>query len=402
MATEALQKNVKTYYGQTLRSSSDLKTSACTTRVAVPPHVLAALAEVHDEVKRKFYGCGLTIPDELERQAVLDLGSGSGRDCFALSKLVGAEGSVLGVDMTREQLAVAEEYVEYHTRKFQYYEPNVSFKEGVIEDLTGAGVPDASMNIVVSNCVINLLSHDAKASVLREVYRVLRPGGEMYFSDVYADRRVPAGLLEDPVLHGECLSGAMYWQDFMRLAREAGFRTVRMVECEPITMLTPAIAEAVGDIGFVSVTFRLFKMDGGALEETEEDYGQAVRYKGTLQSARHHWRFDAFSTFPTGKIVPVSRNTFALLSGSRFARHFDFFDGVGTHFGPFPVPSVDATIRSVLASSPEEASVSAAGQASECAGGVCPMSSAVASVSASAASQCGPDGCGPRKSKCCS
>jgi SAM-dependent methyltransferase len=102
------------------------------------------------------------------------------------------------------------------------------------------GLADASFDIVVSNCVVNL-SPD-KPAVLREVDRLLKPGGELYFSDVHADRRVPASVREDPVLCGECLGGALDWNDFLHLARGQGFADPRLVEDRPIAVTDPALA----------------------------------------------------------------------------------------------------------------------------------------------------------------
>ncbi len=129
------------------------------------------------------------MPELLEGCKVLDLGCGSGRDCYIISKLVGPTGRVVGVDMTPEQLEIARSNVSFHTKKFGFSKPNVEFKQGYIEKLDDMNSEDNYFNCVVSNCVINL-SPD-KNAVIREAYRVLEPGGELYFSDVYVDRRVP-------------------------------------------------------------------------------------------------------------------------------------------------------------------------------------------------------------------
>lgn len=146
---------------------------------------------------------------------ILDLGCGTGRDVYALAQLVGPSGSLVGVDMTAEQLAVAREHLAFHAEQFGY--ANVSFLEGTIEALESLPLEPASFDVVVSNCVLNLSTD--KAAVLQGVKRLLKPGGEMYFSDVYVDRRLPEAVRRDPVLYGECLGGALYWNDFLRLAR---------------------------------------------------------------------------------------------------------------------------------------------------------------------------------------
>ena len=216
-----MRETVEEYYGKVLTSSSDLKTNACTTSCAPSSDIKALLKNIHNEVSSRYYGCGLVYPPLLEGLRILDLGCGSGQDCYVLAQMVGERGEVVGVDMTDEQLDVARRHVDWHTQAFGYSRPNVRFLKGYIEKLDQLDLEPGSFDVIVSNCVINL-SID-KAAVLREAAKLLREGGEMYFSDVYADRRVPQHLVNDPVLYGECLSGAMYWNDFHNLAREVGF-----------------------------------------------------------------------------------------------------------------------------------------------------------------------------------
>ena len=99
---------VQDYYGKTLQGSQDLQTNACCTDASLPEHLKPILSKIHDEVMMRYYGCGLIAPDQLRGMRILDLGSGSGRDVYALSALVGPDGFVVGVDMTDEQLAVAD------------------------------------------------------------------------------------------------------------------------------------------------------------------------------------------------------------------------------------------------------------------------------------------------------
>ncbi len=193
---------VKHYYGQVLQSTADLKTNACCTTTAMPTHVKAVLEQIHEEVQARYYGCGLVVSEGLEGLRVLDLGCGSGRDTFLLSKLVGRQGFVVGIDMTPEQINFARRHVAYHTSRFGYDRPNVDFIDGTVEHLEESGLEAGTFDLVVSNCVINLVPD--KRAVLQQVYRLLKAGGEFYFSDVYADRRIPPSLTEDPVLYGEC------------------------------------------------------------------------------------------------------------------------------------------------------------------------------------------------------
>ena len=110
---------VKDYYGKVLKSSKDLKTSACCDGGNVPAELEALLAKVHEEVRAKYYGCGIVVPQALRGARVLDLGSGSGRDVYLISQLVGPEGEVVGVDMTDEQLATAEAHADWHMRRLR-------------------------------------------------------------------------------------------------------------------------------------------------------------------------------------------------------------------------------------------------------------------------------------------
>lgn len=303
---------VRQYYGKILQKSKDLKTNACTTSGQPPKYINEALSLIHEDVESKYYGCGLVIPPVLEGMRILDLGSGSGRDCFILSKLVGPTGYVVGVDMTQEQVEVATKYVDYHTKVFGYSKPNIEFRQGYIERLQELGLQDNSFDIIMlatmikswfynicrSNCVINL-SPD-KEAVLKEAYRVLKIGGELYFSDVYSDRRVPRSLVEDPVLYGECLSGALYWNDFSNLAKQTGFKDPRLVEDAPITISNKKIEDLIGHIKFFSATYRLFKI--AELEPACEDYGQAVIYGGGIYTCPNTFVLDAHHTIETGKV----------------------------------------------------------------------------------------------------
>lgn len=321
---------VQDYYGKTLQGSSDLQTNACCTPDEMPDHVKAVLSRIHDEVLMRYYGCGLIAPLALEGMRILDLGSGAGRDVYALSQMVGETGSVVGVDMTEEQLNVARAHQDYHAKEFGYKASNVEFHQGYIEELDKLPFEDGSFDIIVSNCVLNLAMD--KEAVLRQAHRLLKPGGEMYFSDVYADRRIPENLRKDPVLYGECLSGALYWNDFEYMSRAAGFTDPRLVNHRPLTIENKQLEEKVAPISFTSATYRLFKLD---LEPECEDYGQAVIYKGTIPHAPHVFALDGGHFIETGKVFPVCGNTWKMLHDTRFAEHFDFIGNFDTHYGIF-------------------------------------------------------------------
>lgn len=327
-----IQTGVKEYYGQTLQGSSDLKTDACATIAAPPAHISRALAAVHDEVAGRYYGCGLAIPEVLEGLRVLDLGCGAGRDVFALAKLVGETGEVVGVDMTDEQLAVAEAHEAWHAEQFGYAKPNTRFLKGYLEKLDELDLEPGSFDLIISNCVINLCMD--KPAVFRAAHRLLKPGGELYFSDVYADRRMPQELVEDPVLYGECLSGALYWNDYKAIVRAAGFADARVVEHRRLDIIDRGVQAKIDPIRFASVTARLIRLD--TLEPACEDYGQAVIYKGGIAGMERAFRLDTGHEIEAGRVFPVCGNTLAMLTDTRFAPYFDIV-GEGTrHLGVFP------------------------------------------------------------------
>lgn len=322
---------VKDYYGNQLKGSADLRTSACCDASQMPAWMKPLLARIHPDVMARYYGCGLVCPTLLDGLKILDLGCGSGRDVYALAQLAGETGRVVGVDMTEEQLAVAEAHREHHRQAFGFARDNVEFRLGYIERLDQLGFEDASFDVVVSNCVVNL-SPD-KEAVLRQVHRLLKPGGELYFSDIYADRRVPSELRNDPVLYGECLGGALYWNDFQHLARRSGFADPRLVEDRPIAITDPAMAARVGNLRFYSATYRLFKLDG--LEPECEDYGQAVVYRGGIPGQEQRFVLDRHHAIEAGRVFPVCGNTWRMLADTRFASHFDFIGDFSRHYGIF-------------------------------------------------------------------
>lgn len=320
---------VQEYYGQTLQHSGDLKTSACCDISQVPQWLKPLLARIHPDVLSRYYGCGLVCPPLLEGCRVLDLGCGSGRDVYALAQLVGPTGEVVGVDMTEEQLAVAKRHQKFHSDAFGY--DNVRFLQGYIEQLDELDLDPASFDVIVSNCVVNL--SPGKDDVLRGVHRLLKDGGEFYFSDVYADRRVPDAVRNDPVLYGECLGGAMYWNDFLRLAQRHGFADPRLVTDRPLAITDPELAARTGNVRFFSATYRLFKLDG--LESACEDYGQAVLYRGSIPEHAHRFVLDKHHDIQTGRVFPVCGNTWRMLHDTRFRAHFDFIGDFSRHYGLF-------------------------------------------------------------------
>ncbi|XP_034376579.1 arsenite methyltransferase isoform X2 [Arvicanthis niloticus] len=313
-----IHKDVQNYYGNVLKTSADLQTNACVTSAnLVPEYIRESLQNVHEDVTSRYYGCGLVVPERLENCRILDLGCGSGRDCYVLSQLVGEKGHVTGIDMTKVQVEVAKTYLDYHTEKFGFQAPNVTFLHGCIEKLAEAGLQSESYDIVISNCVINLVPD--KQQVLREVYQVLKHGGELYFSDVYASLEVPEDIKLHKVLWGECLGGALYWKDLAVIAQKIGFCPPRLVTANIITVENKELERVLGDCLFVSATFRLFK-----LPKTEATERCRVVYNGGILGHEKELIFDANFTFKEGVAVEVDGETAAVLKNSRFAHDFLF------------------------------------------------------------------------------
>ena len=206
----------------------------------------------------------------------------------------------------------------------------MEFVKGSIDDLKSLGIADKSVDVVISNCVINLT--EDKQKVLSEVHRVLKEGGELFFSDVYADRRIPKNLQDDKVLWGECLSGALYVEDFRRIMNNVGFPDYRFTKQHIITVNNKKIEEVVGKIIFYSLNVRAFKI--ASLEDRCEDYEQTATYLGTLPYEKEEFELDSSHTFKTNKEVKVCKNTADMLAKTRFAEHFRVTEA-GSHKGLF-------------------------------------------------------------------
>lgn len=323
---------IKQYYGRTLQGKKDLRTSTCKCDDATMSQTIRAIEKkIDNEILTKVYGCGSPIPPALEGCTVLDLGCGAGRDVYVVSHLAGPDGFVTGIDMTDEQLEVAERHIETQMRKFGFERPNVEFRKGNIEDLKGIGIRDNSVDVVISNCVINLASD--KKRVFSEIFRILKPGGELYFSDVFSGRRVPEKVADDPVLHGECLGGALYIEDFRRMLLDIGCPDYRVVTSKKIALDNPELEAKAGMVDFYSITVRVFKLD--SLEDICEDYGQTAVYLGTLQGHPHAFELDDHHRFIAGKPMLVCGNTASMLQETRFSKHFQVSGDRSVHFGPF-------------------------------------------------------------------
>lgn len=294
---------VSEFYGKTVQQTADLQYDACCT-IDYDPALLQPLT---DEVRDRRYGCGSPFPALLDGLTVLDLGCGAGIDVYIAAQLVGEQGKVVGVDMTQEQLDIAQRNVAPIMSNLGYARPNVEFHLAQIESLP---LEDASVDVVISNCVINLSPH--KDQVFAEIARVLRPGGEFYISDIVADRRIPDRLKADERLYSECLTGAAYEEDLRRIMAGAGFADVRVVQRR-------RLSDVIEGIRFDSVYLRGFKID---LEDACEDYGQVAVYKGTIPDHVDNFVLDGGHVFRAGEPVRVCKNSADMLAESRYAAHF--------------------------------------------------------------------------------
>lgn len=181
------------------------------------------LKHIPNEVLEVSYGCGnpAALADIKEGETILDLGSGGGIDCFIAAKKLGKSGRVIGVDMTDEMVAKATESAKKVAESLGY--SNVEFRKS---DIVTLPAEDNSIDLVISNCVINLT--EDKTGVFGEIYRVLKPGGRFVISDIVSDKPVPGYMKRDKELWSACLSGALTDKRFKNAAEKAGFPDVSL------------------------------------------------------------------------------------------------------------------------------------------------------------------------------
>ena len=185
-------------------------------------------------VVERDYGCGDPTRWVGSGDRVLDLGSGSGKNAFICAQVVGAEGEVIGVDRNAEMLQLSRSAAAEVSAAIGY--ANVQFKDGAIEaldapDASGSPlVADASIDVVLSNCVLNLVNPEARGRLLANIRRVLAPAGRVAISDIVSDQPVPVHLQRDPELWSGCISGAWQQDDFLKAFQQLGFEQVRYVD----------------------------------------------------------------------------------------------------------------------------------------------------------------------------
>ena len=223
----------------------------------------SALEFIPVESKSRSYGCGSPVNDAAIQsgETVVDLGSGSGVECFIAAEKVGPSGRVFGIDMTAEMLALARESQKKVVAKLGY--DNLEFRHGYLEEIP---LEDSSVDAVISNCVINL-SPD-KRRTLHEIFRILKPGGRLVVSDIVTDRQIPTGIRNNEKLRGECLGGAMQQEQLLAMLRATGFGGAELIKRFPYRL--------EGETQFYSLTFRCLKAETG--EEV------AVIYRGPAEA----------------------------------------------------------------------------------------------------------------------
>ena len=299
------------------------------------------LKVIPQEVIEKDYGCGDPSQHVREGETVLDLGSGTGKICFIASQVVGPKGRVIGVDMTDDMLEVARRNAPIVAERIGF--SNVEFRKGRIQDLaldltkldaalksapiSGADaflkaeglvdklraeeplVPSASVDVVVSNCVLNLVSPELKPQLFAEIFRVLKGTGRAVISDIVGDEEVPLELQNDAVLWSGCISGALTETGFLQAFIDAGFQGVRILKRDAQPWQT------VGGIEFRSVTIEAFKGTGEQCMELK----QAVIYKGPFSEAAD----DDGHVYRRGVREAVCGKTFDTLMREPYAGMFE-------------------------------------------------------------------------------
>jgi arsenite methyltransferase len=257
------------------------------------------------EVIEKDYGCGDPSRHLKPGETVLDLGSGAGKICFIAAQVVGPSGKVIGVDMNDDMLALARKHQGAVGDALGYH--NIEFRKGRIQDLgldldileadlkehpiqsvdsflaaearaeelrlTHPLVSDDSVDVVVSNCVLNLVDPQSKPRLFREIFRVLKMGGRAVISDIVSDEPVPVEMQQDPELWSGCLSGALTEADFLTAFEEAGFYGIQILKWDHQPWRT------VEGLEFRSLTVEAFKGKQGQCFERN----QAVVYKGPFK-----------------------------------------------------------------------------------------------------------------------
>ncbi|MGQ0792516.1 MAG: methyltransferase domain-containing protein [Deltaproteobacteria bacterium] len=278
-------------------------------------------SHIPQEVLDRFYGCGspMSIAEVKPQETVVDLGSGAGIDCFIAAKKVGSFGRVIGVDMTDQMLEVAMESKKTVGRNLGY--DVVDFRKGFLEEIP---VEDKSVDLITSNCVINL-SPDKK-KVFSEMWRVLKDNGRIVISDIVSEIEVPPHLATNDRLWGECLTGALTEEQFISYLEQAGFYGLQV--------LKKVYWKDVENYKFFSVTVRGFKFEkrAGCIFIGQKAIYQGP-FKATVDEEGH--------IFPRGEEVEVCTDTAEKLSRAPYAGLFVVTDPTRESQADFACCSTD-------------------------------------------------------------
>ncbi len=207
------------------------KESCLCTPVSFNPKYLEAIPP---EVIERDYGCGDPTKWVKLNDVVLDLGSGSGKNAFICAQIVGKGGQIIGVDQNRDMLNLSRKSIEYVVKRIGYN--NTKFIEGSIEKLDEKDInlnpiiKDNSIDIILSNCVLNLVNPESRNNLLKNIKRVLKKDGRIAISDIVSNKKVPLELQKDPDLWSGCISGAWYEPDLIRDFKILGFKNLTFAE----------------------------------------------------------------------------------------------------------------------------------------------------------------------------
>ncbi len=258
---------------------------------------------IPEEVLKISYGCG--TPAGLKTvslgETVLDIGSGGGIDCFEASRLVGPSGHVIGLDMTDTMLEIARRNAPIVASNLGYTSSNIEFRKGMADAMP---VNDDSIDLIISNCVINLAPD--KRKVFHEMFRVAKPGGRFTISDIVSDQTVPQYLVHDAEKWGDCLSGALTLSEYMAGMLEAGFLGIHLIKSSPW--------QVIDGIHFFSVTLTGYKLPKQAMAPT-------VRY-ATLRGPFSRVVDERGTSYQRGIPQPIGAGSVALVSSPPLAPFF--------------------------------------------------------------------------------
>lgn len=231
--SEKLKGIVKEKYSQIAQQDKAINAASCCGATTASNKVYNIMMDDYSSVKGynqdADLGLGCGLPTQFAKIAkgdtVIDLGSGAGNDCFVARHETGAEGKVIGIDFTPAMIKKA----RINAEKLGYN--NVEFREGDIDDMP---VTDNVADVIVSNCVLNLVPD--KAKVIKEIYRVLRPGGHFSISDIVLVGKLPDALKQDAAMYAGCVAGAIQKDDYLNHIKAAGFGQVRIQKEKSITI----------------------------------------------------------------------------------------------------------------------------------------------------------------------